>query len=411
MAVVLMLSAAIAAPQFPPVADLPARDGLPSWREFFDGRSVESPEQFIQERRPELKALFEHYMYGVAPAAPGITARIESEHSDALGGKATLRQVEISFNGLPQDAPKIHLALFIPNEAPKPAPVFLAVNKCGNKGVVADERVIWNENVYINDPCPEDGARGAETDFWCVDYLLSRGYAFATFHESDIDPDKHDFTDGVHAQYPDLQGPSRWGTIRAWAWGLHRCVDYLVTDKDIDAKRICVTGHSRRGKTALLAAAFDERVALCVPHQSGTGGTALSRENDQETIERINRVFPHWFNDLFPEFNDKEETLPIDQHLLIALVAPRPLLDTQGKQDQWANGKSAWRAIEAAGDVYEFLGSSKKPSRVEAAKITPENTAPLMQYWLDTKHTLNQDYWTAILDFADLQLSHKNSSS
>ena len=117
-----------------------------------------------------------------------------------------------------------------------------------------------------------------------------------------------------------------------------------------------MTGHSRLGKTALVAAAFDERIALVVPHQSGTGGCALSRDNDQETVERINRVFPHWFDGVFKEFNRREDRLPIDQNLLECLVAPRPIIDTEGLQDKWSNPGNAFRSLQAADKVYKFLG-------------------------------------------------------
>src|SRR5690606_17708744 len=233
-----------------------------------------------------------------------------------------------------------------------PVPVFLALNKCGNYEVLPDPAIQYDPSAWCHDNCPqtEEAGRGSAEDFWSVAYLIERGYAFATFHESDIDPDKHDFTDGIHAAYASEipVGPSSWGTIAAWSWGLRRCIDYLVTDAAINPAQVAVIGHSRRGKTALLTAALDERVALVVPHQSGTGGMALSRRNDQETTERINRVFPHWFCDNFTQFDLQEDKLPVDQHLLVALVAPRALLDTEGLLDTWANGKSALKGLVAA---------------------------------------------------------------
>jgi len=286
-------------------------------------------------------------------------------------------------------------------------PVFLGLNKCGNHTVTADPRIHIDETARRHENCGGTEARGAKADFWCVDYLIARGYGFATFHESEIDPDKHDFTDGIHAHY-DLPHPpeAQWGTLRAWAWGLSRCVDYLVTDPLVDANRIAAIGHSRRGKTALLATALDDRIAMVVPHQSGTGGMALSRDNDQETVKRINDHFPHWFNDNFAKFNDNEAALPFDQHLVAALIAPRPLLETMGLQDRWANYESSLQGIQAADPVYKLLGSPgiKGTGMLEAVPITAENSGPLQQYRLDTKHTLNKDYWVAILDFADLYL-------
>lgn len=401
------------AQMFPAVAKLPARPELPDPFTMFDGSKVRTRKQWHDERRPELMALFQHYMYGHTPAPPGIVARLGKTDSTLFEGKATLKEIEISFRGLSSDnAPRIHLALFIPADGGGPFPVFLALNKCGNHTVVDHPGITIDPSAWVHEQCGGRGTaegRGAAADFWCIDYLISRGYAFATFHESNIDPDKHDFSDGIHPHYPDLPGPkeSRWGTIAAWAWGLQRCVDYLVTDAQIDPDRIAVTGHSRRGKTALLAGAFDERIALVVPHQSGTGGCALSRDNDQETVERINRVFPHWFNDTFTQFNDNEARLPIDQHLLMALVAPRPLLDTEGKQDKWANYNSARRAMQAADKVYKFLGSDGLVGTglvEDDEPIDGPNFGTLLQYRRDTRHTLNRGYWKAILDFADLHL-------
>ena len=395
-------------PPLPNPDELPGHAELPDPFTFFDGRKVETPEQWYAERRPELKRLFQHYVYGYQPPRPAVESDVTATVPDVFGGKATLKQVTLSFPELPAEAPKIRLALFVPNDRNQAAPVFLTINKCGNHTVAPVEALLVPDG-YVHEQCPDpiEDQRGMDTDFWEVEYLIDRGYAFATFHESDIDPDKDDFTDGIHPYFEDAVGPqeTRWGTISAWAWGISRCVDYLAADPDINREQIAVTGHSRRGKTALFAAAMDERIALVVPHQSGTGGMALSRENDQERVERINRVFPHWFNDTFPKFNDREEHLPVDQHLLVALVAPRPVFDGAGLQDTWANYESALRNLRAASPVYEFLGETGivgEGMLADDAEVTPETAGNLLQFRLDTKHTLNRDYWRAILDFADL---------
>jgi hypothetical protein len=405
-----VVSAAVSAAELPPVEELPARPELPDPLRMLDGRPVTSAPQWREERRPELVRLIQHYMYGYAPPPPGITAHVTKTDETLLDGEGRLKEVEIRIQGLGDDAPRIHLALFLPRKnSGRPVPVFLALNKCGNAAVVRHPGVTVNPRAWKHSGCPEE-IRGTEADFWCVDYLLSRGYGLATFHESDIEPDRHDFTDGIHPYYPNLPGPpeARWGTIAAWAWGLHRCVDYLLTDPDVDPRRICVTGHSRRGKTALLAAALDERIALVVPHQSGTGGMALSRNSQQETVERINRVFPHWFNDLFTQFNDREDRLPFDQHCVVALVAPRPLLDTEGAQDAWANFPRALDALRAADPVYKLLGARGLVGTGLVQNDEPivgPNFGTIMQYRLDEKHTLNRAFWSKILDFADASLS------
>jgi len=409
-------------PMFPEVDALPDRPELPDALTMFDGTPVATPRDWYEKRRPELKALFEHYMYGVAPPAPEkIDATVSFENRSFLDGRATLRETVLKFG--PPGTPPMHVLVVLPNRRSGPAPVFAALNFCGNHAVVADPGVaiptVW---MYGNCAgCSENRAteagRGTQAVMWSADLFVDRGYALATCYYGDIDPDTPDFTNGVHPHYlPAGQtqpGPHDWGSIRAWAWGLSRVVDYLLTLPEIDARRVCVTGHSRLGKTALLAAAFDERIALAAPHQSGTGGCAMSRNNDQETVERINRVFPHWFNDTFPQFNDREEKLPIDQHLLMALVAPRPLFDTEGDQDKWANYTSALNGLRAADKVYKFLGARGLVGdgvlRDDDDLGGPEK-GELVQYRRDAKHAVTREYWERMLDFADSRLTPSSSS-
>ncbi len=399
----------VAAP-WPTFDELPVQTDLPDPFTMMNGDPVKTPEEWKTRRRPELKALFEHYVYGVAAPEAEIEVSETAPPQSVLEGKATLKQLTIRFKNLPApDAPAIRLALFVPAQATGPVPVFLGLNKCGNYTVTTDTAVLYNDETWCHDSCPKTEAegRGLKADFWCVPYLMERGYAFATFHESDIDPDQHDFTDGIHAAYPPTATADySWGTIAAWSWGLRRGIDYLVTDTDINPAQVAVIGHSRRGKAALLTGAFDERVALVVPHQSGTGGMALSRNNDQETTKRINDKFPHWFSDSFTWFDDQENRLPVDQHLLASLVAPRALFETVGLQDTWANYESSLKTIHAAAPVYRFLGAPGMKGEgmiVGPGGVSKDTVGNLVQYRLDTKHTLTRDYWQAILDFADLQ--------
>lgn len=394
----------------PAPGDLPKTAALPDLLTMLDGTPVKTAEDWNTRRRPELVRLVQEYMYGFAPESGPITFETEAPDTQVMDGKATLRQVAIRMPGVPEDGPRLHLAIFLPNNGKARHPVFLTINKCGNFCTSQEPAVIYQPDTYVHKECPEGGAacRGKEAEAWSIDLFIARGYAFATFHESDLDADTPDSDVGVQKYYPDLPhaAAARWATIRTWAWGFSRCVDYLVQDAEIDPKRIGVAGHSRRGKTSLLAAAMDPRIALAAPHQSGTGGTALSRDNDQETVKRINTVFPHWFNDNFKHFNDNEAQLPFDQHALVALVAPRPFIDTQGLQDKWANPPAAHRALTAADPVYKLLGAPgmKGTGQLTAEAITPENTGNLLQYRLDTKHMLHRDYWEKVLDFADLTL-------
>jgi hypothetical protein len=398
--------------ELPAPSRLDSRPDLPDPFEFFEGHPVESTEDW-EHRRAELERLFRHYVYGHAPDAPDIETSV-AETEGVLDGAGTLREVTISFPDVADDAPEITLALFLPTDREGPVSTVLGLNGWGNHVTVGDDAVT------ITPTGREHGAdeRGAATDYWSVEYVLSRGYGFATYHCADADPDRDDFTDGLHPHFDDrLDCPpgTEWGTLAAWAWGLQRCVDYLRTDDDVRPDEIAVTGHSRRGKAALLAGATDERIGLVAPHQSGTGGMALSRENGQETAEDINSTFPHWFNDVFPAFGDarashgadgeREVRLPVDQHLLVALVAPRPLIDTEGARDYWANPGRALDSLEAASPVYEFLGFEGLADDAPLYgddEISAETVGRLCQYRRETEHTLERGYWEGILDFADV---------
>src|SRR5207244_5720513 len=190
-----------------------------------------------------------------------------------------------------------------------------------------------------------------------------RGYAVATFYCGDVDPDRADVRQGIQPHVAKLgitrAGPDDWGTIAAWAWGIHRAVDFLVTVPELDKTRIAVVGHSRLGKTAIVAAAFDDRIALAWPHQAGCGGTAPSRCHNPkaETVKRINTSFPHWFCDNFKRFNEDPARLPFDQNCLVALCAPRPVLFTCAVKDQWANPAGQFDVLKAAEPAYQLLGA------------------------------------------------------
>jgi hypothetical protein len=400
------------ADEYPAPADLPAIRELPDALVMLHGAKVTSKEDWFAKRRPELKKLFEHYMYGAAPPAPDdIEFSVERVNKDYFGGKATKKEVTIRFG--PEGTPPIHLLLVTPN-SDQPSPVVLGLNFCGNHTLLDDPSIALPK-VWMPARCPgcegnkaTDAGRGKKGDNFPFEYAVSRGYALATFYHGDVDPDRHDWTDGVHVHYlPKGQkepGPHAWGAIAAWAWGLSRAVDYLVQDSAIDKQRIVVYGHSRNGKTALLAGAFDERFAAVIPHQAGCGGTSPARGKIGEQLRDINKNFPHWFNDTYVQFNDQPERLPFDQHALIAMCAPRPVLLTNAEEDQWANPAGQFENLKAADRVYRFLGAEGL-----AAEEMPPLGKPVLShlgYFIRAgKHSVTDEDWKVFLDFADAQLA------
>jgi hypothetical protein len=400
----LALSSAAALPK---IADLPDRPELPDSLVMLDGTRVTTEADWFEKRRPELKTLFQHYMYGEMPPAVKVTSNVEFEEPNAFGGKATLKEIALHVG--PAEVPPIHLLLLVPNRRRGPAPVFVGLNFSGNHSLVSDRRVrvstSWMYPSYpgVKDHRATEAGRNACAESWSIEQSIDRGYAVATFYNGDVDPDRPDERGGLR---PFLKTPGgatgahETATIAAWAWGLHRAVDYLVADKDIDPKRIAAFGHSRLGKTALLAAAFDERIALAIPHQAGCGGTAPSRGKVGESVKQINDHFPHWFCGAFKEFNGRPERLPFDQHCLAALVAPRPLLFSNAAEDTWANPMGQFEVLAAAASVYRFLNAGD----FDSARFPPLGTLKggrLGYFMRPGKHSTTREDWKIFLDFAD----------
>ena len=404
----------VALGDFPRVADLPVRPDLPDPLVMLDGSRVVSARQWTQNRRPELKALFQHYMYGQIPAAPEVMAfKIDREDKTYLGGKATKREVTIEFG--PPVIPPIHLLLVIPNGRSKPVAAFLGLNFHGNHTVLDDPTIalptVWMppSSPGTRDNRATEAGRGKDASVWSVEKVIDRGYALATFYSGDIAPDHPGYTDGVFPAYANQEtsrAADAWGAVAAWAWGLSRALDYLRMDTLIDKDRIAVVGHSRLGKAALLAGAFDERFAVVIGHQAGCGGSAPSRGKVGEPVKQINDRFPHWFADEFKAFNDQTDRLPFDQNCLIALAAPRPLLLTNGALDTWANPVGQFDVLKAADSVYTLLGV--KGLGLETMPPAGQRVGDKLAYHLRPgKHVMAPEDWDTFLDFADRHLPSK----
>ncbi|MFC1889692.1 acetylxylan esterase [Thermodesulfobacteriota bacterium] len=395
---------------FPSAWDLPPLCEPPDpFALFRTGERIETPQEWRDLRRPEIMALFEHYVYGAAPGRPaGMEWTIWDEEPAALGGIAVRKQVEIQLGG--ERAPTMHLLLYVPNDVDSPVPVFLGLNFYGNHTVIDDPAVplsdqwVPNRGEGVVDNHATEASRGTAIDRWSIEQTLGRGYAVATVYHGDIDPDFNDFSNGIHPLYyepgHDRPGPSEWGTIASWAWGLNRAMDYLATEPLVEAGRVAVMGHSRNGKAALLAGATDERIAAVISNQSGCVGAALSRRRKGETLFWINLVYPHWFCGNFKSFMAREKHLPLDQHLLIALVAPRPVLVLSGLDDWWSDPEGEFLGTRGAGPVYQLLGAGGleadwMPALGEIAG------GPLAYHIREGGHAIGSADWAVFADFAD----------
>jgi len=374
----------------------------------FDGRPVADAARWRATRRTEILEAFAREVYGRTPT---INTRLRCEalapEAEAFEGLATRRQVRIRLLET-DDAPWIDLLLFVPKETTGPAPVFLGLNY-GNQGVHPDPGIVPSRNAVCR--------RGEHARRWPIEWLLKRGYAVATFHGGDLELDRHGsgcqfslegWQKGIRSFVLRRSGRTEladddWGSIGAWAWGLSRALDYLETDATVDARRVVVFGHSRTGKTALWAGAQDERFALVISNNSGQGGAALARRSYGETVAASYALSGMWYCRNYAAFGNHETALPVDAHLLIALMAPRPVYVASAELDRWADPVGEFLAARHAEPVYALLGC---PGLGVAA--LPEVNRPVgytIGYHLRSgDHEITLYDWQRYVDFADRHL-------
>lgn len=384
---------------------------LPDPLVLLDGTPVSDAETWRTRRRAEVLGLLQTHMYGRSPGAhPDMVFSELSAPAEIAGGLGTRREIRVLFTGREQDG-HLDILLYLPSLAGKPSPVFAGLNFMGNHSIRDDPAITlctgWLRESYpgvVNNQATE-ASRGAGATRWPVERILERGYGLATAYYGDLDPDFDDgFQNGIHPLFY-REGQTRpdadeWGAIGAWSWGLSRIVDALETIPEADATRIAVMGHSRLGKAALWAGAQDERFGVVISNNSGCGGASLSRRNYGETVWRINTAFPHWFCANFLQYSDNEAALPIDQHMLIALMAPRPVYIASAVEDRWADPKGEYLSGVHATPVYELLG--EKGLYGDQPPLDQPVMNRIGYHVRSGGHDVKDYDWERYMDFADM---------
>ncbi len=381
---------------------------LPDLFTTFQGEKIKNKSEWVEKRRPELYAFFEENVYGRVPGEIDKFNFEILEVGDALNGKALRKQVKITFSRNDRSL-DFTILLFLPKRRSN-VPLFLGYNFLGNHTVHNDPQILlteaWvmnNDNLGISDNRANENSRGVRSHRWAIDKIVDSGFGLATIYYGEVDPDKDDLSDGLHALFykegQENPASEEWGSIAAWAWAMSRAVDYFATDSHVDETKVIAFGHSRLGKTSLWAGATDNRFAGVISNNSGCGGAALSKRKFGETVARINSSFPHWFCDNFNRYNDNEESLPVDQHQLLALMAPRPLYVASAKEDQWADPKGEFLSTYHASELYDLFEEEGIPSN-EMPQVNEPVQNTLAYHIRSGKHDVTDYDWEQYIKWA-----------
>lgn len=353
---------------------------LPDPLKTIDGKPIKTAQQW-NVQRPGLLNVFREHVYGVRPSTQyQVDYKEVGKRENVFGIGATARQIRATISA-GKKTHSFEFVIVVP-KSESPVPLIVQIN-----------------NRYM---IPLDKAVDEFDPFWPVEKIVRRGYATAVFHTSDVDPDKADgYKKGIRSMLddPNSDPNTRWGSLSAWGWGASRVLDFAVKQPEIDSERTAIVGHSRGGKTALWAAAEDQRFKVAYSNNSGCGGAALSRRAYGETVKRITGNFPHWFCKRFKASSGRENELPIDQHQLIGLIAPRAVYVASAGEDLWADPRGEYTSLVGAAPIYNLLGIKHIEDATMPALDSPRHVGSTGYHIRKGKHNLTEQDWGYFLDF------------
>ena len=395
---------------------------MPAVLKMADGTPVTKPEQW-PARRAEILDLFEKYVYGTMPKTGFTTSFEVLAESPAFDGAAILRQVKITVTTELGSSDAL-MALYLPASAAEtPAPVVFGLNFGGNHTILEDSALLDSyaydkngtgvalpEGTKVSEEVlaslEKMRAPGGATEAWSIEYAISRGFGMASVYCNDFVPD----------------APATWNTrvlslfeddnlsaVGGWAFGLMRMADYLIQDPQVDSTKLAVTGHSRLGKAACWAAACDDRVAVLLSNDAGCTGSSLSRGNRGETVKSITTSFPYWFSPNYASYGDNLDDLPVDQHMLLASVAPRRVYVGCAAGDLWADPQGSWNALMMSRKAFKLLGFDILKQGVTGSDLMKMPAADGEAYFSESMgfhvrqgwHAVMKEDWDHYLDFLE----------
>lgn len=377
--------------------------------------SILTPQDWQNRRVPLLRARFQSEIYGVMPKAVGyeIVSRTLLQ-APTKGAIASIERIGIALQVAEPGPwtggrPIVDMILMTP-KGKGPFPVIAGGTFCGNDALLPKQSNTRTTTMALPKECGGGVpsflvtaifGRHANAPPW--ETLAEKGYAVASWHPGDVVPDVPELAEPFLKALTPVGTPpdQRTGAIAAWAWTLSRMVDVVSDNPRFDPNRIVLWGHSRHGKAALVSAAFDPRPAAVWALQSGTAGAALGRDDVGEPVAEIMRAFPHWFAPAYRAYGEKPADLDVDQHQLIALLAPRPVLIGTGRRDQWGDPHGSFRALKGAEPVYQLFGA---PAFTQTDLRRPDGKGVVAFYMRPGLHGIHTEDWTEARAFFDRTL-------
>lgn len=360
------------------------------------GKTITTAEEWHAIRRPQIMSLFSNLVYGTTPTPESplnVEFEVIKEDADFMKGKATRKDIAIRFSNEKGKAEMLVL-VFVPNDVDGPAPAIMKHSFNNTHGKDFDAHI--KRDGYLRNG-------------WPLGDILDAGFGFVAVYQNDlVSHNEVDFNRGIAPLFyksgQSFPKASEWGCLSIVAWGAMRALDYLETDDDIDASRVAIMGHSKMGKAALWTAAQDQRFALAISAQSGCAGAALWRRKSGETLEKMVTRFPYWLSRNAWKFVNQEDDLPVDQHMLLACIAPRPVYVHSGVEDTWADGRGEYLSAYHASPVYKLLGKKGLPSE-ESPKVGKAIIKSDVGYHIrEGGHSIEAFDWNRFIEFASFHL-------